>query len=470
MFEVQIYVQSVAQNLRKPVYGRIKIKEVEKNRIKMSIFGFEITFTNLQIIKIDKICENGFLEIKKILFCEEKRIFDIESFFKQTTGKNIVDFKALKNYSLKNQNAKLPKKLLKTYVPEINRRTNPIDIDNQNNISSIKKTIKIQNKNVSVSTKSDLLETFTNINYLENSKKEKWEKEENCELNSPLIESSNNKNGHENVQEIPLDSFFDVFNKSLNDDPYQVSNGLKILPQIIKIDSSPKMNNSFDFSLNNNSKTSKKIKGINKSQVDLPLICPICFTSDMTERSIISECGHNYCSFCLQEWAKIENKCPLCKVTFNEFDNYYETKKLNNIKVSHHKQVYKHLETSEDLIVHNADNFCYVCDSNEKDYFLLICDFCLKKCCHSFCLNPKLDFVPQDKWFCDFCVQKHKLEHKNPVAGIFKSKPTKIKNLLNPKRKMIRETLSMSCFGDSEMKNTVTQKLNQSFKSRDFLF
>lgn len=66
----------------------------------------------------------------------------------------------------------------------------------------------------------------------------------------------------------------------------------------------------------------------------------------------------------------------------------------------------------------NADDFCYVCESGDNTNILLVCDQCVKSCCHIYCLNPPLEFIPEDEWYCDFCVSKFNLRPKNPIAGI----------------------------------------------------
>ena len=66
-----------------------------------------------------------------------------------------------------------------------------------------------------------------------------------------------------------------------------------------------------------------------------------------------------------------------------------------------------------DIIIQNADPFCYVCDQSGNENFMLICDKCDTKCAHINCLDPPMHFIPEDEWFCDFCVNKYSLSHKN---------------------------------------------------------
>ena len=48
---------------------------------------------------------------------------------------------------------------------------------------------------------------------------------------------------------------------------------------------------------------------------------------------------------------------------------------------------------------------CQVCNKNEKDYDVILCDDC-DKGWHTFCLNPHLNEIPKGDWFCDNCMLK----------------------------------------------------------------
>jgi len=72
----------------------------------------------------------------------------------------------------------------------------------------------------------------------------------------------------------------------------------------------------------------------------------------------------------------------------------------------------------------NANDTCYVCKSSSNEDKLLICESCFTEVCHIYCLNPKLDEVPEQNWYCDFCVNNEnmRLRPKLPTAGIFDRK------------------------------------------------
>lgn len=153
--------------------------------------------------------------------------------------------------------------------------------------------------------------------------------------------------------------------------------------------------------------------------------CPICLYDDHQFTSKLVSCGHKLCTRCAEGWSQIENKCPLCKMLFNEIEEYDDGRLVEVKRVSDRKQVYKPIETTEDRIIRQADKACYMCNKTTKRNYLLICDFCLTKTCHTECLDPPLTYVPQDQWFCDFCVQSHNLETKNPIANYFAKKKQK---------------------------------------------
>lgn len=50
---------------------------------------------------------------------------------------------------------------------------------------------------------------------------------------------------------------------------------------------------------------------------------------------------------------------------------------------------------------------------------MLVCDHCLTKCCHIFCLSPPLDHIPYEPWYCDFCIREHNLRATLPQANFF---------------------------------------------------
>lgn len=46
---------------------------------------------------------------------------------------------------------------------------------------------------------------------------------------------------------------------------------------------------------------------------------------------------------------------------------------------------------------------CYICDSSVNAYLLLVCDSCNYFCCHTYCLDPPLNHIPEGEWICTYC-------------------------------------------------------------------
>lgn len=40
---------------------------------------------------------------------------------------------------------------------------------------------------------------------------------------------------------------------------------------------------------------------------------------------------------------------------------------------------------------------------------MMVCDHCNIKVCHNYCADPPIDFIPENEFFCKFCVAQHNL-------------------------------------------------------------
>lgn len=163
----------------------------------------------------------------------------------------------------------------------------------------------------------------------------------------------------------------------------------------------------------------KRLKKIHKDEPQ-PVFCPICYTDNGEGSYVkINSCTHPFCYPCIMEWSKITNTCPLCKQEFTEISVMEKEACVRKEKVEAKRQVHEEELNSEEELIANADNFCYFCEGTNDENYLLICDHCNLKCCHTFCLNPPLQFVPQDEWYCDYCFRNFGVRGNNPIAGIF---------------------------------------------------
>ena len=46
--------------------------------------------------------------------------------------------------------------------------------------------------------------------------------------------------------------------------------------------------------------------------------CSICMDNMAADAGTLDGCGHTFCFECIEQWANVTNKCPLCKVVFKE--------------------------------------------------------------------------------------------------------------------------------------------------------
>ena len=104
----------------------------------------------------------------------------------------------------------------------------------------------------------------------------------------------------------------------------------------------------------------------------------------------------------------------------------------------------------------DADSFCYFCKDSEDPGEMLICDKCNQKCCHTFCLDPPIHSIPEENWFCDFCVLKYQIRHSVAISNCLVRNGSKLrrdrKHLGNRKQARINE--------EKKRKSTVTKGIS----------
>jgi len=64
-----------------------------------------------------------------------------------------------------------------------------------------------------------------------------------------------------------------------------------------------------------------------------------------------------------------------------------------------------HAEKDDELDINIESVFCKVCDGGDDENLMLLCEKCLQGY-HTYCLNPPLKEVPEDKWYCDRCAMQ----------------------------------------------------------------
>ena len=104
---------------------------------------------------------------------------------------------------------------------------------------------------------------------------------------------------------------------------------------------------------------------------------------------------HKYCFNCIIDWSNQLNKCPLCNKSF------YAIIKDSNSSIN--QELVEVEEILFETISLNCDENCYVCNSNEREDKMLICDNCNFRVCHNYCLNPPINNIPEEEWICSYC-------------------------------------------------------------------
>ena len=416
---VKIFVSLGDQNMKeyKNQFSYCVSKSFKMN---MKIYDFLIKFESLEIIENRKKNKIFNYDLSKKLFqyasLSSKKY--IEMFSKKNKKKN--PFKIVSESSLE-KNSNLKEDIIfpeNTYLKKYR---------NAKNEKRIKSVVSKENEVENFSNKINNSENF-NSKKIENlSENNKTLDHKKSERSSLSFNSKKSKKLIKKTKKITPNSksekSFDSFDEIIFPKRSRKINPLKIQPDLNQISKKIKKNIRLKKIKNETEELSKKSKQEENSK-----ICPICICETNIINAKINSCGHIFCFDCLFEWSKITNKCPLCKSEFNYIKKMSGKNFLQKIKIKKKEQIIEEEEIDEELA--NAENFCYKCREETHANFLLVCDNCVLKCCHTFCLEPPLEFIPDNDWFCDFCVVNLEIVTNNPIANI---------NLPNSNRRRERE-------------------------------
>ncbi|XP_028725915.1 PHD and RING finger domain-containing protein 1 isoform X1 [Peromyscus leucopus] len=128
--------------------------------------------------------------------------------------------------------------------------------------------------------------------------------------------------------------------------------------------------------------------------------CPICLNAFRDQAVGTPEtCAHYFCLDCIIEWSRNANSCPVDRTIFKCIciRAQFNGKILKKIPV-------ENTRACEDEEAEEEDpTFCEVCGRSDREDRLLLCDGC-DAGYHMECLDPPLQEVPVDEWFCPECA------------------------------------------------------------------
>ncbi|XP_022420966.1 PHD and RING finger domain-containing protein 1 isoform X4 [Delphinapterus leucas] len=125
--------------------------------------------------------------------------------------------------------------------------------------------------------------------------------------------------------------------------------------------------------------------------------CPICLNA-LGDQAVGTpeSCAHYFCLDCIVEWSKNANSCPVDRTIF----------KCICIRAQFGGKILKKIPVESARLGEDEDEdptFCGVCGRSDREDRLLLCDGC-DAGYHMECLDPPLQEVPVDEWFCPECA------------------------------------------------------------------
>ncbi|CAK9112806.1 PHD and RING finger domain-containing protein 1, partial [Durusdinium trenchii] len=145
--------------------------------------------------------------------------------------------------------------------------------------------------------------------------------------------------------------------------------------------------------------------------------CTVCLNdirvegSGSKEPALLDGCVHVFHFECIMPWVQRSSTCPTCRAAVKVV-----TKSISQEKVKVVKPVTSSHQADFDVIEDFSEP-CYVCDSDEDEASLLLCDApgC-SRTCHLNCCG--LAAVPEGEWLCSECQRSESAALYDRVAAL----------------------------------------------------
>ncbi|XP_077994386.1 uncharacterized protein LOC144448107 [Glandiceps talaboti] len=150
--------------------------------------------------------------------------------------------------------------------------------------------------------------------------------------------------------------------------------------------------------------------------------CPVCLNPfEEQDVGTPESCDHTFCLECILEWSKNVNTCPVDRQLFRSI----------LVRHSYHGTVVRRIEVDDRTVEEDEDDgdeptYCEVCGRCDREDRLLLCDGC-DSGYHCECLDPPLESIPIEEWFCPECTT----DDKEELAEIISSDEDELLNLLD---------------------------------------
>jgi len=128
---------------------------------------------------------------------------------------------------------------------------------------------------------------------------------------------------------------------------------------------------------------------------EAPAACGVCLEPLEGHGELArGACAHWFHRGCLEQWAKVDTSCPLCKARFEKL----HLSSGVEVPVEDRRQVWEDEGgySNWDFLV------CSECGGGDESALLLICDGC-EGAAHTFCVGLGRE-VPEGDWFCPRCT------------------------------------------------------------------